>query len=217
MRTTSKLWLVYHLFFLVIFNIVFFIARGIPSPLSVWISYLAIHLAYLLSWLLPRLRLPTLAMFSLYKVISLRLYFWLEFITGIIFIIAQPDNWRLALIVQLLLFFIFGLWTILLLTGGVYAKEGEPLLEEARQKAKQTDYISMAKTKLAVLLRATLDLDLKREIMEISAALEKSPQTSKANSGLTLDLISQLTTAVSGKNRDAIAKAKAELLDLLQE
>lgn len=49
------LWVLLILVFLIVFNTIFFLVGILPHPLSVWLSYGFIHLAYLMVILTPLL------------------------------------------------------------------------------------------------------------------------------------------------------------------
>ena len=101
--------------FVVVFNISFFLLKGNDVYGATWISYGFIHLAYIGVLL-------TQFLDEKHEEVSLRLsshlvsiiYFIVELITGIIFIIVNPVGFKAAVILQLI---IFGLYLIILLTN----------------------------------------------------------------------------------------------------
>lgn len=98
MKKTNGLWIMLYLIFLIIFNAVFFIAGGSEHPASVWVSYGFIHFSYLMLVVTPFLvRKETSAAvfgFSLYTISSV--YFFVELVTGIIFILISSESYKAA-------------------------------------------------------------------------------------------------------------------------
>ena len=53
MKKTKIFWYLLDSIFLIVFNLYFFLLKGIEQPASVWISYASIHLAYLMLLITP--------------------------------------------------------------------------------------------------------------------------------------------------------------------
>ena len=53
MRKKNVLWILLDLVFLIVFNVVFFVAGGTDHPASVWISYGFIHFSYIMLLITP--------------------------------------------------------------------------------------------------------------------------------------------------------------------
>ena len=152
MKKTKSLWLLIHLLFLGVFNTIFFLIKGVDNPASVWISYGAIHFAYIVTWVLSFRAVPRASLFGLGFLTAIHSYFWVEFIVGIFFIALGLEDWKFAFITQLLIFFIFAIPAIFSIMSGEYAKEGEQALKDLGDLAQNTtDYIKMAKSKIYVL------------------------------------------------------------------
>lgn len=104
MNKKNFLWIILDLIFLVIFNVVFFVISGTEHPVSVWISYGFIHLAYITLLITPKLIRKSSSSsvfgFSLYSISST--YFLVEFIIGVIFIFAKPESYKVSLVVQII-------------------------------------------------------------------------------------------------------------------
>ena len=103
------------LVFLIVFNVVFFVAGGTDHPASVWISYGFIHLAYIMLLITPfliRKSTNTAVLgFPLYSISSA--YFIVAFIVGLIFIFTHPESYKAALIVQVI---IAGIYAVMLIS-----------------------------------------------------------------------------------------------------
>ena len=108
-------WIIIDLVFLVVFNLLFFLIGGFEHPASVWISYGFIHFAYLMVILTPFItrRSTSSSVFglSLYSVSAI--YFIIELIAGIVFIILRQEKYILSLIIQVI---IAGLYIVALVS-----------------------------------------------------------------------------------------------------
>lgn len=216
MKKSNVLWLCLHFLFLVVFNLVFFLVVGFKNPASVWISYGAIHFAYLASCSLTFLPFKRATMFGISAVFAVRSYFWAEFALGLIFILMRQSTWKGALIAQVILFAVFAAVAILGMIGGEYAAQGQPILDQMAANAKQTDYINMAKTKLDILQKSTTDISKKTQIAALSTRLGAGNMAMGANAPLLLDLVSQLATAAAGNNAADFEAAKDQLLRFIE-
>ena len=100
--------------FLVIFNIIFFVAGGREHPSSVWISHGFIHFSYIMllvtHLLIGKSSDSVIFGFSLYSISAA--YFFLEFIVGLIFIFIRNASCRVALLTQIT---IAGIYAVLIL------------------------------------------------------------------------------------------------------
>ena len=105
MGKKNILWIFLDLVFLVVFNMVFFIAGGIYHPASVWISYGFIHFAYMMllatSFFIRKSSNAVIFRFSLYAISSM--YFFVAFIVGIVFVIMHPESYKSSLIIQVVI------------------------------------------------------------------------------------------------------------------
>ena len=105
MGKKNILWIFLDLVFLVVFNMVFFIAGGIYHPASVWISYGFIHFAYMMllatSFFIRKSSNAVIFRFSLYAISSM--YFFVAFIVGIVFVIMHPESYKASLIIQVVI------------------------------------------------------------------------------------------------------------------
>jgi len=116
--------------FIVVFNMSFFLLKSSEVYGATWISYGFIHLAYigvlLTQFLDEKHEEVSLSLSS--HLVSI-VYFILELITGIIFIIVNPLGFKAALIIQLVL---FGLYLILLLTNAITNSKTIDSLEDTK-------------------------------------------------------------------------------------
>ena len=117
MNKKSILYILLDLVFLAVFNTVFFVAGGTEHPASVWIAYGFIHFSYLMVLVTPFLIRKSSSQavfgFSLYSVSVV--YFFVEFIVGLIFIFIGSDSYKSSLVVQVIIAGIYAVMLILLL------------------------------------------------------------------------------------------------------
>ena len=211
-------WLLLHILFLGVFNTIFFLVKGTDNLPSVWISYGAIHLAYFLAWILPLWRSKTANMFGFGAILTVHAYFWLQLVVGIIFIAVEPESWKLAFIVQLLVFFIYAVPTLIFLISGGYAAEGKPILDalDAQVSVDSTkDYAKIAKTKLNMAVKQTVDMELKTPVAEMADLFAANPIAPHKNTQTLENLVNQFVAAVGSKNPQAIQAKKDALLSYL--
>jgi len=217
MKKINVLWLILDLIFLVIFNALFFILGGVDHNLTVWLSYGFIHFAYLMLLLTPffirRGKSAAVFGFSLYSISSG--YFLVEFITGIVFIVISPENFRIALLVQLC---IAGLYAIILVSH-LIANEHTADAEEKRQY--QIEYVKNAATKIKIMLDRINDKETKKKVEKVydeihSSPVKSHPDLEQMESRILLS-INELDDAVSGGNKERIIPIADSLVAAINE
>ena len=114
MNKKSILWILLDLVFIIVFNVVFFLAGGVEYPASTWLSYVFIYFAYLMVILTPFLIKKSSSLsvfgFSLYSISST--YFLIEFVASLIFVFMKQEEINIPLIVQIVM---AGVYLIILL------------------------------------------------------------------------------------------------------
>ena len=204
------LWVVLELVFLVVFNTVFFIVGGTSHPASVWISYLFIHLAYLMVVMTPFLtRKSTSASvfgISLHSISSA--YFLTAFVVGVVMILLRLESYKPALLIQIVL---AGIYAIILISH-LIANETTADNEERREE--EIAYIKEAASRVKILKDKLPSKKANREIEKLYDLLHSSPSKSSPSvQTLEMDIISkiaELEAAVSSQDED---RAKALSLD----
>ena len=212
MKKMNVLWIILDLIFLVIFNAIFFVAGGVEHKASAWISYGFIHFAYLMLLLTTKLirrgKSAAVFGFSLYSVSAV--YFLAELVIGIVFIMASPDSYTAALLIQL---FVAGVYGILLVSNMI-ANEHTGDAEEKRQY--QIEYVKSASATLKGLLERLSDKELKKKVERVYDALYSSPVKSHPdltqNESKILVSIKELDNAVSAGDIDSIISLADSLL-----
>ena len=217
MKKKNVLWAILDLIFLVIFNALFFVLGGTIHNASVWISYVFIHFAYCMLLLTPKIiragKSSAVFGFSLYSISAV--YFLIEFITGIIFILVSPESTSAALLVQLCIAGLYGILLVSHLLANEYTAEAE----EKRQPP--IAYVKDASRKLKGLLESISDKETKRKVEQVYDALYSSPVKSHPNvtqiENLILQSVNDLEYEVTTGNKDGIMSVANSLLVSINE
>ena len=209
MGKKNILWIFLDLVFLVVFNMVFFIAGGIYHPASVWISYGFIHFAYMMllatSFFIRKSSNAVIFRFSLYAISSM--YFFVAFIVGIVFVIMHPESYKASLIIQVV---IAGGDAIILLSNML---ANENTAESIERHEVELQYVKRSSAMLKGIMDMTDNKTMKKNI-EKAYDLLHSSQVKSDNSVydyevMVMDLIETLENNVS-KNDDEAANAVLE-------
>lgn len=217
MNKKSILYILLDLFFLVVFNTVFFVAGGTEHPASVWISYGFIHFSYLMILVTPFLirKSSSAAVFgfSLYSISST--YFFVEFIAGLIFIFISSESYKPALVVQIV---IAGIYAILLLSHLI---ANESTADSIERHEDEVAYIKNAASKVKLLVGKATDKKANKEIEKAYDLLHSSPTRSnssvKSIESDILDKIEELKNAVNTDNSTSIISLCKEIIRLTEE
>jgi len=219
MKKTTILWAVLNSIFLIVFNVLFFVLWDGEAgrPASVWISYGFIHFAYLMLLLAPKLirggKSSAVFGFSLYSISAV--YFLVEFVTGIIFILVAPESRNAALWVQLCMAGLYGI----MLVSHMLANESTAAAEEKRQP--QIAYIKDASAKLRNLLESIGDKEAKKRVERVYDAIYSSPVKShpdlEQKENQILQSIKDLEHAIAAGNKENIISTANSLLFSINE
>ena len=177
MNKKSVLYLLLELVFLVVFNTVFFVAGGTEHPVSVWIAYVFIHLAYLMVIITPILvrKSSSAAVFGFSLGSISSVYFFVEFIVGLIFIFIRSESYKSSLIVQII---IAGIYAILLISNLI---ANEKTADDVERHEAEVAYIKDASSKVRLLMDKMSDKKANREIERVYDLLHSSPSKSTAS------------------------------------
>ena len=171
MNKKRMLWIFLDLVFLIVFNVVFFTVKGTDQPSSVWISYGFIHFAYIMLLVTPLLirRSANTAIlgFSLYSISSI--YFIIAFIAGLIFIFIQPESYKAALIVQVI---IVGIYAVMLISHMI---ANERTADSIEQHEMELQYVKDASSKLKRIMDSISDKQLSKKVEKLYDLLHSSP------------------------------------------
>ena len=168
------LWILLDLVFLIVFNIVFFVAGGTDHPTSVWISYGFIHFAYIMLLVTPYLiRKSTntaVLGFPLYSISSA--YFIVAFVVGLIFIFTHPESYKAALIVQVI---IAGIYAAMLISHMIANESTAYSIERHEIELR---YVRDASAKLKGIMDSISDKQLRKKVEKLYDLLHSSPAKS---------------------------------------
>lgn len=217
MKKNNVLWVILDLIFLIIFNAVFFVAGGTNHNASVWISYGFIHFAYFMLLITPMLirkgKSAVIFGFSLYSVSSI--YFFAELLTGVIFILFSPENYKAALLVQLVIAGFYGIALIVNMLANEHTAEAE----EKRQY--EISYVKDASVRLKGLIESVSDKEAKKKIERVYDAVYSSPVKSHPNlaqmENRILESINELEDIISTENKESIISLSNSLLAAVNE
>ena len=220
MKKKNVLWGILNLIFLIIFNTLFFVLsdkNGVGYNASVWISYGFIHFAYLMLMLTPYLirkgKSSAVFGFSIYSISAT--YFLVEFVTGIIFILAASESYKAALILQLCIAGLYGIILVSHLLANEYTAEAE----EKRQPP--IAYIKDASAKVKILLERISDKEIKKVVERVYDAIYSSPVKSHPELAQKeehiLQSVKELSDTVGAGNKEGIISIANSLLSSINE
>lgn len=200
------------LIFIVIFNTVFFMAGGIDHPASVWLSYAFIHFAYLMVILTPVLvrnsSSASVFGFALGSISST--YFFIELVTGIIFIIAKPETMKIPFIVQII---IFGIYAVMLLSHMI---ANENTADSIERHEVELRFVKESSSKLKFLMDNTDDASLKKSIEKAYDVVHASQVKSNiAVRSIELEAIKLIETLTSQVRSGAAEQAQSTVSQLV--
>ena len=192
MNKKNVLWILLDLVFLLVFNVVFFVAGGTQHPASVWILYGFIHFAYIMllvtAFLIRKSKNTAILGLSLYSISSV--YFFLAFITGVVFIVMHPESYKASLIVQVV---IAGFYAVVLLSNMIANEHTADYMERHEV---ELQYVKQSSAKLKGIMETVSDKSLKKKIERAYDLLHSSPAKSSAevrnNEAAVMDLIEVL-------------------------
>jgi len=195
----------------------FFILGGTDQSFSAWISYGFIHLAYLLlvatNLFVRRGKSAAIFRFSIFSISST--YFFLVLITGIIFILISPTDYKAALLVQLC---ITGIYTVVLFSNMI-ANEHTAETEEKRQY--QIDYVKNTTAEISSILNIIDNTEVKKKLEKVYDVLNTSPVKSHPDllsiESQIIASIPNLKKAVSDNNKEAIVSQADTMLTMVNE
>lgn len=181
------------LVFVVIFNAVFFMAGGTGHPASVWLSYAFIHFAYLMVILTPLLvrNSSSAAVFGFAFGSISSVYFMLELIVGIIFILVKPEKINVPFIVQII---IFGFYAIMLLT---HMLANENTADSIQRHETELRFVKESSAKLKFLMDNTNDPKMKKTVEKVYDTIHASQVKSNiAVREIELEILKMIETLI---------------------
>lgn len=214
---TTLIRIVFTLVFLVVFNTLFFLLCGTDNPVSVWVSYAYIHVAYFTILLLPVLKTKGDASYYLSSVLygQAITYFILELIAGVVFIIYWMESPVWSLVVQTALWLIF----VVLILGNAWANQATAQSLEKRKQ--DIDAYQSMRMSLKRLMAKTDKPELKRLIADCSDKLEaSSSRQTKESEKIDIEIeqaIASLRQSITGGDVEESTSLARQLAGLIEE
>ena len=217
MNKKSILYILLDLVFLVVFNTVFFVVGDTEHPVSVWISYGFIHFSYLMILATPFLirKSSSAAMFgfSLYSISTV--YFFVEFLVGLVFIFIGSDSYKASLVVQVV---IAGIYAILVISNLI---ANEHTADNIERHEDEVAYIKDAASRIKLLLGKASDKKANKEIEKAYDLLHSSPSRSVATAKYLEEQIknkvTDLENAVETNETATIITIAGEIVEKTEE
>lgn len=217
MNKKSILYILLDLVFLAVFNTVFFVVGGTEHPASVWISYGFIHFSYLMILVTPFLIRKSSSQavfgFSLYSVSAV--YFFVEFIVGLVFIFVGSESYKASLVVQVI---IAGIYAVLLISNLI---ANEYTADSVERHEDEVAYVKNAASRVKILMGKASDKKANKEIEKAYDILHSSPSRSVATVKLLEEEIKNKVTdledAVATDETAAIITIAGEIVAKTEE
>jgi len=217
MKKTKIFWYLLDSIFLIVFNIYFFLLKGTDQPTSVWISYVSIHLAYLMLLLTPLFvrKGSSSADYGRPLFVITTSYFFLALVIGVVFIILSPENYTVTLLVQITIAAIFA---ILLLTNLIANEHTANNIERREEELK---YVKESSSRLDGLLKQISDNATRKKVEKaydlIHSSQVKSSYKVKSIEQDVIDEIDKLENALKQTNFETIQLIVDKICNLANE
>lgn len=213
----TVLWVLLDLVFVIVFNVVFFVAGGVEHNPSVWISYAFIHLAYLMVLITPLLIRSSSSSavfgFSIYTISTT--YFFIEFVVGLVFVFLNLDTAQLAIIIQVIL---AGLYAIILIATLL---SNEKTADDIERQEQEVAYIKEAASRVKMLIDTIESKKANNDIEKVYDLLHSSPTRSNqyvySLENQINNKITDLENSVSIGDENLISQLCNEIITLTNE
>lgn len=171
MKKTKLFWYLLDTIFVIVFNLYFFLLTGKEHPVSVWVSYAAIHFAYFMLLATPYFVRKGSASADykrpLFTVATS--YFFLALVAGVVFIILAPESYKIALLVQATIAAVF----VIILLGNLIANEHTA--DNVRKHEDELIFVKRASSELKSMIDSVPDKNLQRLIEKAYDLIHGSP------------------------------------------
>ena len=217
MKKTKIFWYLLDSIFLIVFNLYFFLLKGIEQPASVWISYASIHLAYFMLLITPSFvrKGSVSADYGRPLFVITTSYFFLALIVGVVFIALSPESITVALLVQVTIAAIFA---ILLLTNLIANEHTADNVEKHEEELK---YVKESSSKLNAILNQISDNTIRKKVEKaydlIHSSQVKSSYKVKSIEQDVIDEIDKLENALKQNNFETIQLIVDKICNLANE
>ncbi len=159
------------LVFLIVFNVIFFVVIGTDRGATGWVCYAFIHISYLTLILTPFMvkegKSKAVFGYPLYYLSGI--YFFLELAVGVTFLLVKTIDFKIALLVQLIMFGIY----LVLFIANMKANESTAAAEAKREG--QLQYVKSVTLRLQSVLGTISDPALKKKVERAYDTVRTSP------------------------------------------
>lgn len=217
MKKTKLFWYLLDSIFLIVFNLYFFLLKGSDHLASVWISYVSIHLSYIMLLATPYFvrKGSTSADYGRPLFVITTSYFFLAFLVGVAFIIISPETNTVPLLVQITIAAVFA---VLLLANLI---ANEHTADNVDKREAELKYVKEASSQLHSLINQLSDKKLQK-LVEKAYDLIHSSQVKSSIKVQTIEQdvfneISVLTDLVKNKKFESIEDEVNKICNLAEE
>lgn len=201
MKKINVLWTILYLIFLGVFNLVFYMLGGTDHSGAVWTSYIFIHVAYVL------------LVATLYSISAV--YFLVEFVVGVIFILTKTQNLKLTLIVQIL---IAAVYVVMLISNMI---ANEYTADSMERQAQEVKYVKESAAMILSMMDQVDDKVAAKKVEKVYDLIKSSPSKSNARVAdieyAVYEEIEAMQAAVEKRDNAAISSSADKLYRLGQE
>lgn len=171
------LWYLLDSIFIIVFNLFFFLLGGAQHCASVWFSYVMIHVAYGLVLATPYLivRGTSSTDYGRPVYVGTVAYFFVEFLTGLVFIFVAPQSMTAPILVQITILAVFAVFILANLIAN------EHTAESVERHQKESEYVKQCCLKLKLLSGKATDQTVSKKIDKAYDIINASPLKSAAS------------------------------------
>jgi len=205
------------LIFIVIFNVVFFVAGGVDHPASVWIAYAIIHIAYLVfvACCFTANSNEGGAVLGLSTAAVGGAYFVAEFIVGLIVILIGSDKYIFSMLLQIIM--LGGFLFVLLASISANISTNQAVAVQTQQR----EFIREASSRIQMLIGRVDDANINKTIERAYDYIATSPIKSTPEAERfeieTMNYINELERACRESNTQLMAHCLTNISNLMKE
>lgn len=177
MEKKRFMWYLLDSIFIIVFNLFFFLLGGTEHCTSVWFSYVMIHVAYGLLLATPYLIAKGTSSTDYGRPIFVgtAAYFFVEFLTGLVFIFVAPQSMTAPILVQITILAVFAVFVLANLIAN------EHTAESVARHEKESEYVKQCCLKLKLLSGNATDPTVSKKIDRAYDIINASPLKSDAS------------------------------------
>ena len=203
--------------FPIVFVALFFVIGGTEHGATCWIGFASIILSYIMIIAVPLL-IPNSQSSYLFGMTSgtiTSIFFSVQFILCLVFMISDFENWKIALVIEVILFVITIIFMLQLL------QTDEVTAEKEAKHNKEVYSVKSLVIKAKLIVDRTTDSEIKRCIRNVYDELNSCPTSSNAQVKAIDDSISYgldvLNQTVMSGDKNAVKSSVASLTSLIKE